>query len=120
MKMEDFTQLADDAAKYNRLRNAIISRFNRSLDNFNLERKLLEDAEEVIDRIRAILSQEEPKQENQIVLHDKEYDGESIVDVSRDVWEAFDEKFNPEVKKIPKNEHYIQEGTFKVTVTWHS
>ena len=35
-------------------------------------------------------------------VFDKSYDGESIVDVGRDVYEAFDESFNPVVKDIPQ------------------
>lgn len=48
----------------------------------------------------------------------KEYDGESLCDVSRDIMESFDERFNPAVKDIPVDENYIQEGRFIVTVQW--
>lgn len=48
----------------------------------------------------------------------KEYDGESIYDVQRDVIEAFDTKFNPEVTDIPQDENGFQEGQFIVTVKW--
>lgn len=48
----------------------------------------------------------------------KEYDGESIYDVQRDVIEAFDTKFNPEVADIPQDENGFQEGQFIVTVKW--
>ena len=45
-------------------------------------------------------------------------DGESIVDLDRDVSEAFDADFNGEISKVPVNEFGIMEGTFKVTITW--
>jgi hypothetical protein len=48
----------------------------------------------------------------------KEYDGESICDLSRDVSEAFDERFNPAVADIPEIEHGFPAGTFTVTITW--
>lgn len=53
-------------------------------------------------------------------LFRKEYDGESIVDVDRDVTEAFDPRFNDLVKQIPQDQHGFQEGTFIVTVEWKS
>lgn len=48
----------------------------------------------------------------------KEYDGENICDVARDIMESFDDRFNPEVKDIPVDENFIQEGRFIVTVQW--
>jgi hypothetical protein len=47
-----------------------------------------------------------------------EYDGESLVDLGRDILECFDPRFNETVKEIPIDKYGIQEGTFKVTVTW--
>lgn len=51
-------------------------------------------------------------------IFEKEYDGESIYDVQRDVIEAFDAKFNPVVKDIPQDEHGFQRGTFTVKIEW--
>lgn len=51
-------------------------------------------------------------------LLEKMYDGESIVDVGRDVHEAFSERFNPPTASIPKDEYGIQKGVFKVTIEW--
>lgn len=51
-------------------------------------------------------------------IFSKEYDGESICDVSRDVMESFDDRFNPLAANIPVDENYIQEGRFVVTVQW--
>lgn len=48
----------------------------------------------------------------------KEYDGESIADVERDVLESFDVRFNPEAEVITLDENYIPEGRFIVTVQW--
>lgn len=48
----------------------------------------------------------------------KEYDGESICDVERDVLESFDERFNPEATAITLDENNIPEGRFIVTVQW--
>lgn len=48
----------------------------------------------------------------------KEYDGESLGDVSRDVMESFDERINSVVKGIPVDENFIQEGRFIVSVQW--
>lgn len=53
-------------------------------------------------------------------VFEKSYDGESIVDVNRDVHEAFDERFNPVVKDIPEMPNFpgFWDGKFTVTVTW--
>ena len=47
----------------------------------------------------------------------KEYDGESLYDIQRDVHEAFDSRFNPLAGQIPQDEFGFQEGTFTVTIT---
>ena len=51
-------------------------------------------------------------------IFEKEYDGESIYDVQRDVIEAFDERFNRMVKDIPQDEYGFQQGTFTVRIEW--
>ena len=48
----------------------------------------------------------------------KEYDGESLYDIQRDVHEAFDSRFNPLAGQIPQEECGFPEGTFTVTSTW--
>jgi len=53
-----------------------------------------------------------------MILFEKNYDGESLCDLSRDVHEAFKEDFNPIVKNIPCDEYGFQSGTFKVTIEW--
>lgn len=54
-----------------------------------------------------------------MVIFEKQYDGESLYDVPRDVSEAFDEQFNPVIASIPKDEHFIQKGTFTVKIEWN-
>lgn len=51
-------------------------------------------------------------------LLDKTYSSEELSDLSRDVDEAFDERFTPAAKGIPKDEHGFDKGQFKVTITW--
>lgn len=48
----------------------------------------------------------------------KEYDGESLYDLERDVVEALMEEYNSVVGEIPQDEHGFQQGTFEVTITW--
>lgn len=52
-------------------------------------------------------------------LFKKTYDGESIVDLFRDVSEAVSEPFNPKLHSIPKDEFGFQQGEFIVTITWN-
>ena len=51
-------------------------------------------------------------------LFKKTYDGESIVDVGRDVFEAFDKDFNPPAAAIPQDGHGFPQGEFVVTIEW--
>lgn len=51
-------------------------------------------------------------------IFSKEYDGESLYDVGRDIHEAFDSAFNPLAKDIPQDENGFQEGEFIVTIQW--
>lgn len=46
------------------------------------------------------------------------YDGESLYDLYRDVYEAFEVACNPIINDIPQDEHGIHKGTFKVVITW--
>lgn len=55
---------------------------------------------------------------NPMPIFQKHYNGESIVDVSRDVWEAFDADFNPVISTIPLNQWNMHQGTFRVTIEW--
>ena len=51
-------------------------------------------------------------------LFKKDYDGESLYDLSRDIAEAIDETYNPVAASIPKDEHGFQQGIFHVTIEW--
>lgn len=51
-------------------------------------------------------------------IFEKDYDGESIVDVFRDVREAFDPTFTPAAAQIPTGQYGFQKGTFTVKVEW--
>ena len=42
----------------------------------------------------------------------KEYDGESIVDLDRDIFEALNES------NVPQDKYGFPEGTFTVTIEW--
>lgn len=53
-------------------------------------------------------------------LFKKEYNGENIVDIFRDVSEAFNAYFNPPAGEIPKDEYGFQQGSFVVTVDWNN
>lgn len=53
-----------------------------------------------------------------MIIFNKEYDGESIVDLDRDISEVLDSRFNPVVDIIPKDEHGFHKGSFVVTVQW--
>jgi hypothetical protein len=51
-------------------------------------------------------------------IFSKEYSGEGLCDVERDVAEAFDPDFNHRVIDIPNDEHELPKGVFTVTITW--
>lgn len=45
-------------------------------------------------------------------IFEKEYDGETIIDIEEDVYDAIN------YRDLPANEHGILEGYFTVTVSW--
>lgn len=51
-------------------------------------------------------------------LLSKTYSSEELCDLSRDIHEAFDERFTPEAAGIPVDEHGFNTGKFTVTLTW--
>ena len=53
-----------------------------------------------------------------MILFEKQYDGESVCDLERDVYEAFVEDFNPVMAAIPKDRHNFATGTFTVRIEW--
>lgn len=57
---------------------------------------------------------------NKITLFEKDYNGESLYDLGRDVSEVFDASFNSLIEKIPTDEHGFQAGTFTVSIVWEN
>lgn len=53
-------------------------------------------------------------------IFEKEYDGESLYDFSRDAFEALSEEYNPIIGDLPCDEHGFIKGTFKVTIEWYN
>lgn len=53
-----------------------------------------------------------------LTLFNKTYDGESIVDMYRDVTESIDSRYNNLVDQIPQDKYGFQLGDFEVTITW--
>lgn len=53
-----------------------------------------------------------------MILFYKNYSGESLYDLSRDIHESFDSDFNPTINIVPQDEHGFHKGTFKVTIEW--
>lgn len=53
-----------------------------------------------------------------IKIFEKDYDGESLYDLGRDVNESLEPRFNPVVDSIPTDDLGFQIGTFKVNIEW--
>lgn len=53
-----------------------------------------------------------------MILFEKQYDGESLHDLERDVYEAFVEDFNPIMATLPKDPHNFTKGIFTVRIEW--
>lgn len=53
-----------------------------------------------------------------MILHQKDYDGESLHDLGRDVEECFNVDFNPPAMEIPTDEYGFHKGTFRITIEW--
>lgn len=51
-----------------------------------------------------------------IEVFKKEYSGESIVDLDRDIAEAIDDAFNPVFDLIPVDAYGFQKGIFTVSI----
>jgi hypothetical protein len=52
-----------------------------------------------------------------MIVFKKEYYGESLVDLDRDISEMYDDH---RFEQIPVDEHGLHKGTFTVTVTWEN
>lgn len=53
-----------------------------------------------------------------IEVFNKEYGGESIVDLDRDISEALVAEYNPVIDQIPVDAYGFQKGTFTVSIVW--
>ena len=53
-----------------------------------------------------------------MIIFEKEYDGESIVDLARDISESLEPEFNPIVAEVPQDEWGFHKGYFRVTIKW--
>ncbi len=53
-----------------------------------------------------------------LVVWQKDYDGESLYDLGRDIEEAFAEDYNPIVGEVPKDKYGLHQGTFTITIEW--
>lgn len=54
-----------------------------------------------------------------MIIFNKEYDGEGICDINRDIMEAFNSDYNEKAKIIPQDENSLPEGTFTVQIIWN-
>jgi len=55
-----------------------------------------------------------------MIVFEKVYDGESIVDIYRDVDEAVSADYNPVVDQIPVDTYGFATGKFRVLIEWQS
>lgn len=53
-------------------------------------------------------------------LFRKEYCGEEICDIDRDITEVFDDRMTPAIAKVPVDEYGMHAGKFRITVVWCS
>ena len=71
---------------------------------------LLEEAANTIEAMQ--------REEKTMIMFSRVYDGESMVDIPRDVEEAFDPVFNDSVAAIQGDENGFLKGRFEVTIKW--
>ena len=48
-----------------------------------------------------------------MIIFEREYDGETLVDIEEDVWDAINGN-----EDLPVDKHGFNIGTFKVTISW--
>ena len=53
-----------------------------------------------------------------MLLFEKEYNSESLFEVTKDIFELFNEEYNDDLKSIPTDEYGFAAGTFKLVVTY--
>lgn len=66
-------------------------------------------------QIQKYLNSEKP---GKTVLFTKQYDGDTLCDMNRDIHEAFSTDFNPEAKALQTDEHNMVIGTVTITMEY--
>lgn len=51
-------------------------------------------------------------------VFEKDYSSEELCDLGRDIYEAFNEQFNPVMADIPKDGYNFHRGSFTVRIVW--
>jgi len=51
-------------------------------------------------------------------VFNKKYDGDSICDLSRDIHEALDGRYNDKINEIPVDAYGFFQGTFTLRIEW--
>lgn len=101
----------------------LLENLKNSLDELrdkepNFQRSLgIAQARTMIDELRKYAGIKKMKLEQDsecLELFNKQYDGESIVDIERDLMEMF----NDVSESVPVDENNIMNGTFTVQVSW--
>ena len=54
------------------------------------------------------------------LIFKKEYDGNSLVDVQKDMFEFLCAETNENMKDVPVDEYGVSKGTYKIKITWES
>lgn len=50
-----------------------------------------------------------------MIIFNRTFDGESLVDIEEAVWDAVNENYN-----LPRDKHNLLKGTFTVTISWEN
>lgn len=53
-----------------------------------------------------------------VIIFEKDYDGECLCDLERDIVESLSDQYNPIMCKVPCDDWGFPKGTFKVTIEW--
>lgn len=53
-----------------------------------------------------------------VTIFEKQYDGNSLCDMNRDLHEALNPEFNDKAERLEMDEHYMVKGTITVTMRY--